>query len=149
MVITKELVLKIKAKNRDDVFKQISETLFTNDLISKKGIKNLVKGFKAREAQFSTGMGGGLAIPHSKCKDAKEPKLVLARLEEPVEWGETLDGAPVDTALAIIVPEDGREDHFEILVNLSKSFMDENTINIVKTADDNTVVDLLNKIAKQ
>jgi mannitol/fructose-specific phosphotransferase system IIA component (Ntr-type) len=85
MVITKELVLKIKAKNRDDVFKQISETLFTNDLISKKGIKNLVKGFKAREAQFSTGMGGGLAIPHSKCKDAKEPKLVLARLEEPVD----------------------------------------------------------------
>jgi mannitol/fructose-specific phosphotransferase system IIA component (Ntr-type) len=85
MVITKELVLKIKAKNRDDVFKQISETLFTNDLISKKGIKNLVKGFKAREAQFSTVMGGGLAIPHSNCKDAKEPKLVLARLEEPVD----------------------------------------------------------------
>ena len=46
----------------------------------------LLEGLKAREAEGSTGMMGGFAIPHCKSASVSDPCIVVLRFSEPVEW---------------------------------------------------------------
>src|SRR3954451_25001224 len=48
-----------------------------------------------REALGSTGMGGGIAIPHARLAGLKKPFGILARRRRPIDF-ETIDGKPVD-----------------------------------------------------
>ena len=117
------------------------------EIISKKDGKALLKGFKKREKETTTGLGQGIAIPHSICPNLESPKLVVLRNSEGIDW-QALDGNPVYAAIAIIVPEGGREDHFEILVEISKSMIDEKVIEKFKNGSSKEIVDLVNNIIK-
>ena len=64
----------------------------------------LLEGLKAREAEGSTGMMGGFAIPHCKSALVSDPCIVVLRFSEPVEW-QAMDKAPVDCAIALFIPD--------------------------------------------
>jgi nitrogen PTS system EIIA component len=57
-----------------------------------------------REQLGSTGMGGGVAIPHARFHQVKTPYGMLVRLRKPIDF-EALDGKPVDLAFLLLLPE--------------------------------------------
>jgi nitrogen PTS system EIIA component len=57
-----------------------------------------------REKLGSTGVGGGVAIPHGKLPRLNKVFGVFARLERPVDF-EALDGQPVDLVFLLLAPE--------------------------------------------
>lgn len=75
----------------------------------------------AREAKTSTGIPGGLAIPHCRSTAVTEPTLAVARLSHPVDFG-SADG-PADLIFMIAAPEGADQDHLKILSKLARSLM--------------------------
>lgn len=78
----------------------------------------------AREAQGSTGVGGGVAIPHAKSAGVRRPALAAMTLCEDLEYG-SLDGAPVRLLFQIAVPDTDANLHVAVLADLARFLMDE------------------------
>ncbi|ANP73397.1 PTS fructose transporter subunit IIABC [Cryobacterium arcticum] len=84
-------------------------------------IEGLYADALAREAKTSTGIPGGLAIPHCRSAAVTEPTLAVARLSQPVDFG-SADG-PADLIFMIAAPEGADQDHLKILSKLARSLM--------------------------
>lgn len=76
-----------------------------------------------REAQGSTGVGGGVAIPHAKSAGVAKPALAAMTLCEDLEYG-ALDGAPVRLLFQIAVPDTDANLHVAVLADLARLLMD-------------------------
>ena len=76
-----------------------------------------------REAQGSTGVGGGVAIPHAKSAGVNTPALAAMTLCEDLEYG-SLDGAPVRLLFQIAVPDTDANLHVAVLADLARLLME-------------------------
>jgi len=70
------------------------------DVVPERVLAELTK----REELGSTGMGGGVAIPHARFNEVTKPFGMLARLRKPLDF-EAVDGAPVDIVFLLLLPE--------------------------------------------
>ncbi|RYU12410.1 PTS fructose transporter subunit IIABC [Nocardioides iriomotensis] len=75
----------------------------------------------AREATSSTGLPGGIAIPHCRTEHVDVPTLVFARLEPGTDFG-AKDG-PADLAFLIAAPAGGDATHLEVLTQLARALV--------------------------
>ncbi|NQX83984.1 MAG: PTS sugar transporter subunit IIA [Mycoplasmataceae bacterium] len=144
MKITDEnLVIEAKdVENKNQVFDIFANLLKENNFI--KNTTNLVNAFKERESQMTTGLGKGIAIPHATSSEIKEPKILVAKLDK-VDW-KSLDKSPVDVAIAIVVPEGQRKEHFELLASISSKFIEDEVIEKFKNSSNSEIVEFLNNL---
>ncbi len=70
------------------------------DVLPERLLAELVK----REELGSTGMGGGVAIPHARFDQVTKPFGMLARLRKPLDF-DAVDGEPVDIVFLLLLPE--------------------------------------------
>lgn len=75
----------------------------------------------AREAVLSTGIGGGVALPHGKCDVLDEIVLVGGRTAVPVDF-DALDAEPVRLVMMLVGPESSASLHVKVLGNISRLF---------------------------
>ncbi|MFC4786663.1 PTS fructose transporter subunit IIABC [Nocardioides sp. MAHUQ-72] len=75
----------------------------------------------AREATSSTGLPGGIAIPHCRTAGVEDPTLVFARLSPTVDFG-AKDG-PADLAFLIAAPAGGDNTHLQLLTKLARALV--------------------------
>jgi len=83
----------------------------------------LVAGLLARERLGSTGLGGGIAIPHCRLRDWQEPAGVLLSFSDAFPF-DAPDGRDVDLMCALVVPQEATQEHLDILATLAKLFSD-------------------------
>lgn len=76
-----------------------------------------------RERLGSTGVGGGIAIPHGKLPRVTRMLGIFARLERPIDF-EALDGEPVDLIFLLLAPESAGADHLKALSRVARSLRD-------------------------
>ena len=92
------------------------------------------KNVLEREAQGTTGVGGGVAIPHGKSNAVLVPALAAVTLREAIDY-QALDGAPVRLLFLIAAPDTKENVHLDVLSKLSVLLMDENfTSDLMKAA---------------
>jgi PTS system nitrogen regulatory IIA component len=72
-----------------------------------------------RERLGSTGVGGGIAIPHGRLPVLKHTVGLFARLEEPIDF-ESIDEEPVDIIFVLLAPENAGADHLKALARISR-----------------------------
>ncbi|WP_046173943.1 PTS fructose transporter subunit IIABC [Domibacillus indicus] len=77
----------------------------------------------AREAQSTTGVGEGIAIPHAKTAAVKTPAVAFGRAKNGIDY-ESLDGQPSTLFFMIAAPDGANEAHLETLSSLSGFLMD-------------------------
>ena len=78
----------------------------------------------AREAEGSTGIGEGIAIPHAKTEAVNEPGLASMIVRDGVDY-ESLDDEPAHLFFLIAAPAGGADVHLEVLSRLSRMLMDD------------------------
>lgn len=91
-----------------------------------------------REAQTSTGLGDGIAMPHSKNAAVKEATVLFAKSASGVDY-EALDGQPTDLFFMIAAPDGANDTHLAALAELSKYLLKEgfaDQLRQAKTPDD-------------
>lgn len=112
---------KFTANDKREALDKLTDVLVEKNIIVNK--ENFFNALLAREAQSTTGVGEGIAIPHAKSADFKEAMIVYAKSEEGVEW-ESFDGAPAKHIFMICAPEGGADEHLKALSSLSMALMD-------------------------
>lgn len=89
----------------------------------------------SRERLGSTGLGHGVALPHSRLFNISEPIAAFVTLEKGVDF-ESADGQTVDLAVGLLVPEDCNDEHLKILAKLARRFSDESLRSKLRTFND-------------
>ncbi len=79
----------------------------------------VLESIMAREQLGSTGIGYGVAIPHSRLADLAAPILALARHEEGVDF-DSIDDQPAHLIVMLLVPDDAAGSHLELLARLAR-----------------------------
>lgn len=72
----------------------------------------------ARERLGSTGIGHGVAIPHSRLPGFEATIAALITLKEPIDF-DAIDGDPVDILFAMLVPDQANDEHLQTLAALA------------------------------
>jgi PTS system nitrogen regulatory IIA component len=81
----------------------------------------LFDALMAREKLGSTGLGGGIAIPHCRLNNCTESLGSLIKLQSPIEF-DAIDDKPIDILFVLIVPEEATDEHLQILSTLARLF---------------------------
>lgn len=92
-----------------------------------------------RERLGSTGVGGGIAIPHGKLPDMTQLFGMFARLEKPIDF-DALDGEPVDLVFLLLAPEAAGADHLKALARVARLMRDPNMVEKLRATHDAVVM---------
>ena len=95
---------------------------------------SVYRSLLAREKLGSTAIGHGVAIPHSRMSGCSEPLGCLILLSEGVDFGAP-DGADVEIAFILLVPEAATQDHLDLLASLANAFSNADIRDRLKKAD--------------
>jgi len=77
-----------------------------------------------RETTRTTGIGGGVAVPHGKTAGVPSLHMAIGRTAEPLEFG-SIDRAPVELIILLASPVDQTGPHVEALSRISRMLIDE------------------------
>ena len=86
-----------------------------------------------REELGSTGLGGGVAIPHARIRDLKSPFGILARLQSAIDYN-AVDGRPVDIVFLLLLPVAPAGEQLKALAAVARRLRDPNTIRDLRGA---------------
>lgn len=89
--------------------------------------RRILEAILERERLGSTGLGGGVAIPHAKLAGLTSVMGVFMQLETPLDF-DSLDGKPVDLVFLLLAPEDAGAEHLKALARVSRLFRDQATL---------------------
>lgn len=97
----------------------------------------VMNAFLAREAEGTTGMMEGFAIPHAKSDAITEAAVIVVKDDSGVIGWDTMDGAPVNVAIALLIPgAQAGTTHLKILSKVAEALMDEGFRATVKGSTD-------------
>lgn len=97
----------------------------------------VMNAFLAREAEGTTGMMEGFAIPHAKSDAITEAAVIVVKDESGVTGWDTMDGAPVNVAIALLIPgAQAGTTHLKILSKVAEALMDQDFRATVKGSTD-------------
>ena len=143
LLIKDRINLDVQANDKPSLIRELAK------LHEKTGVLNDYEGYvealEAREAQSSTGIGEGIAIPHAKTKYVKEPALAMGRKTSGIDY-QSLDDEPATLFFMIAAPDGANNTHIETLARLSQLLLDDDfkaALEKAPTAD--AVLDIINK----
>ncbi|MCT3093723.1 PTS fructose transporter subunit IIC [Streptococcus thermophilus] len=116
----KVMLLDLQATTKEAAIDEMINSLVDNGVVTDFDV--FKSGIMAREAQTSTGLGDGIAMPHSKNAAVKEATVLFAKSNKGVDY-ESLDGQPTDLFFMIAAPEGANDIHLAALAELSKYLM--------------------------
>ncbi len=95
-------------------------TAFDDEQMSDMDILDALIG---RERLGSTGLGYGVALPHSRMENIEKPLAAMITLNDGVDF-EAADDKPVDLVFGLLVPQECNDEHLKILAQLARRFSD-------------------------
>ncbi|QCQ03222.1 PTS fructose transporter subunit IIC [Ligilactobacillus animalis] len=132
LLMTDLMIMDLKATTKNEVIDEMVHNLFVKGIIDDEELykKDILK----REAESSTGMGEGIAIPHAHDRAVKKPAVMFARSVNGVDY-QSMDGQPAHLFFMIAAPEGGDNTHLQALAALSQVLMNPDVVNALKAAD--------------
>lgn len=147
-VIGADLVIgNLLASSKRQAFRHIAERtamLFDGDSDA------LLNALLERERIGTTGIGGGVAIPHVKVAGVARSYGVMVRLATPVDY-DALDGQPVDIIFMLLAPAESKTtQHLKVLAQMSRFLKDANVCNAIRdTADESVINEIIGRWVKE
>ena len=95
--------------------------------------KELLARLLEREEERSTGVGGGLALPHARVSGLERTVLLVGRVRDGLDFGAP-DGRPVDLLFVLLSPADARSEHLRLLARVARIFAPEGILEKLRAA---------------
>jgi len=128
---TESMIMNLKATNKEDAIKEMA------DLEVKTGIVNnedeFIKSIWSREKESTTGIGGGIAMPHARNKSINKARVLFAKSEKGIDYN-ALDKKPVHLFFMITAPAGADNTHLEALAKLSGLLINPDLVEKLKGA---------------
>ena len=130
------MIMDLQATDKQSAIEEMVQRLYEEKIIS--NIEEFKAGILAREAQTSTGLGDGVAMPHAKNAAVLQPAVLFAKSPQGIDY-EALDGQPTSLFFMIAAPEGANDTHLKALAALSGRLIDADfltKLNQAQTPDD-------------
>lgn len=121
LLVKDVMIMDLQATDKKGAIDEMVQKLYDGGRIS--DITEYKEGILAREAQTSTGLGDGIAMPHAKNSAVKEATVLFAKSNKGVDY-EALDGQPTYLFFMIAAPEGANDTHLQALAALSRLLID-------------------------
>ncbi|MGT2932551.1 PTS fructose transporter subunit IIABC [Streptococcus catagoni] len=142
-LLKKELmILDLQANSKESAIDEMISRLVAKNYVTDFDV--FKAGILAREAQTSTGLGDGIAMPHSKNEAVREASVLFAKSSSGVDY-QALDGQPTDLFFMIAAPKGANDTHLAALAQLSRYLMKDgfaDQLRSAQTAED--VIEIFN-----
>jgi mannitol/fructose-specific phosphotransferase system IIA component (Ntr-type) len=119
IIIGDAIVPSLVNKTRDAVIEELVESLAEAGAVSKQKVKEITKAIMAREAQATTGIGKGVALPHAKLKGVKKPIATIGCSSEGIDFA-SLDSKPVYSVILLLSSPDNPDEHLQAMETIFK-----------------------------
>ncbi|KAF1306044.1 PTS fructose transporter subunit IIABC [Candidatus Enterococcus willemsii] len=130
LLIKDAMIMDLQATDKKGAIDEMVQKMYDAGRIS--DIDTYKEGIVAREAQTSTGLGDGIAMPHAKNAAVKEATVLFAKSNAGVDY-EALDGQPTYLFFMIAAPEGANDTHLQALAALSRQLIDPDFVAKLKT----------------
>ncbi len=114
------IVPELKATDKNGVLNELSAVLAD---VSGASQEEMMRVLLDRERLGSTGIGGGVAIPHGKLQSLDSLLLAFGRSREGVDF-DAMDGKPTHLFFLLLAPEDSTGGHLKMLARISRLLKD-------------------------
>jgi PTS system nitrogen regulatory IIA component len=114
------VIPKLSASSKKQALHELSQCAATH---TGRPQREIFDALLERERLGTTGVGGGVAIPHGKLASLERLYGLFARLESPIEF-ESIDEQPVDLIFLLLAPESAGADHLKTLSRVSRLLRD-------------------------
>jgi len=132
LMIQETMIMDLQATTKDEAIDELIASLNRSGRINDPVLfKEMI--YK-REAESSTGIGGGIAMPHAKTTAVNEPTVVFAKSRKGLDF-EALDDQPAHVFFMIAAPEGAGNTHLRTLAALSRLLIDSDFISQLMSTD--------------
>jgi PTS system nitrogen regulatory IIA component len=101
-----------------------------------------------REKLGNTGIGNGVAIPHSRCPQAHNAIIAIITVKEAIDY-DSLDRQPVDVAFGLLVPTEATQDHLNLLADIARIMsVDEHRKALANASSAEQIINLIGEWSK-
>ena len=141
------MLLDLQATEKTAAIEEMIHSLVNHGYVT--DFETFKEGILAREALTSTGLGDGIAMPHSKNSAVKEATVLFAKSNKGVDY-ESLDGQSTDLFFMIAAPEGANDTHLAALAELSQYLMKDgfaDKLRQVTSADQ--VIELFDQVSEK
>ena len=128
------IVPDLAASSKEGVIRETVESLRAAGQFKGADVDDVVRGIQKREMLGSTGIGRGVAIPHSKHNGVERLVGTVAVSRTGVPF-DSLDGEPVFVFVLLISPPDRPGEHLRALETVSRALRDDNFVKALRAAD--------------
>jgi PTS system nitrogen regulatory IIA component len=127
-----DVLIDVRASNKRLLLQELAAKAATSLNLR---VDQIVPDLLKREELGSTGVGGGVAIPHARLPDLQRPFGLLARLKQPIEF-DAIDGQPVDIVFVLLLPANVEEGQLGALALVARTLRSSETLGRLRRARD-------------
>lgn len=131
LMLKDAMIMDLQATDKQGAIDEMVQKMYDVGRIT--DIKTYKDGILAREAQTSTGLGDGIAMPHAKNAAVKEATVLFAKSQKGVDY-QSLDGQPTYLFFMIAAPEGANDTHLQALAALSRLLINHDFVEKLKGA---------------
>ena len=132
-ICDKAVIPRLTSEDKPSVINEMVDSLAKAGGISEGNREAIVAAIMNREELGSTGIGRGIAVPHTKHESVDKLVGTVAISEEGVDFN-SLDGEKVNLLFLLISPPDRPKDHLRALENISRQLRDDTFCRFLKQA---------------
>ena len=137
----------LKGTTKSEIIDEMVDILYNNGKLNDR--EEYKQEILKREAQSSTGMEEGIAIPHGKTKAVKIPTVAIGISKKGVDY-ESLDGEPSHLFFMIAAPENSNDSHIELLSKITTLLLEDDIReSLLNAKNKEEVLDILIKNAEK
>ena len=129
---TESMIMDLKATNKEDAIKEMADLEVKTDIVNNED--EFIKSIWARENESTTGIGGGIAMPHARNKYINKARVLFAKSKEGIDYN-SLDGQPVHLFFMITAPDGADNTHLQALAKLSGLLINPDLVEALKKAE--------------
>ncbi len=127
-----DVLIDVRASNKRLLLQELAAKAATSLNLR---VDQIAPDLLKREELGSTGVGGGVAIPHARLPDLQRPFGLLARLKQPIEF-DAIDGQPVDIVFVLLLPANVEEGQLGALALVARTLRSSETLGRLRHARD-------------
>jgi len=131
IVVKESVVTDLKVDTKEDAIRRMVASLKASNQIAAENEESIVSAILKREELGSTGIGKGIAVPHTKHPSVEDLVATIAIAPEGVDFA-SLDGEDVFILFLLISPPDRPGDHLRALETISRHLRNENFCNFLR-----------------
>ena len=132
LVAPNAIIPALKVNSKKQILQELSAKAAE---LSGQSERTVLETLQQREKLGSTGVGGGVAIPHGKLPKLGKLFGLFARLERPVDF-EALDSQPVDLVFLLLAPETAGADHLKALARVARLLRETDVVRKLRDSRD-------------